>query len=148
MLSELWLRFFSGAKESENQIIPIVIGPALFWMNNEKLYPSVPRYVDHVAAVLSIFFSLKDHLWGLVTFGLFFWGPKKSICAYDLQSELRICVLPTHLSYDAPWPVRKVPLRCTPHFISYHLESKTYTVVTSVSEPTTKVSLASLPFSC
>ncbi|QQP56975.1 Uncharacterized protein FKW44_001820, partial [Caligus rogercresseyi] len=40
--------------------------------------------------------------------------------------ELRICVLPTHLSYDAPWPVRKVPLRCTPHFITYHLESKTY----------------------
>ncbi len=55
------------------------------------------------------------------------------------QSELRICVLPTHLSYDAPWPVRKVPLRCTPHFITYHLESKTYCVVTSVSETTDKV---------
>jgi hypothetical protein len=58
---------------------------------------------------------------------------------FHFQSELRICVLPTHLSYDAPWPVRKVPLRCTPHFIAYHLESKTYTVVTSVTEPTTKV---------
>jgi hypothetical protein len=47
-------------------------------------------------------------------------------------------VLPTHLSYDAPWPVRKVPLRCTPHFATYHLESKTYCVVTSLAEPTNK----------
>ncbi|CAB4055468.1 CPSF1 [Lepeophtheirus salmonis] len=55
---------------------------------------------------------------------------------FNRKGELRICVLPTHLSYDAPWPVRKVPLRCTPHFITYHLESKTYAVVTSVSEAT------------
>jgi len=48
-------------------------------------------------------------------------------------------VLPTHLSYDAPWPVRKVPLRCTPHFVTYHLESKTYAVVTSTSETTENV---------
>lgn len=44
-------------------------------------------------------------------------------------------MLPTHLSYDAPWPVRKVPLRCTPHMVTYHLESKTYCLVTSSSEP-------------
>ncbi|KAJ8681514.1 hypothetical protein QAD02_017306 [Eretmocerus hayati] len=54
---------------------------------------------------------------------------------FNRKDELRICVLPTHLSYDAPWPVRKVPLRCTPHFVTYHLESKTYCVVTSISEP-------------
>jgi cleavage and polyadenylation specificity factor subunit 1 len=54
------------------------------------------------------------------------------------QSELRIGVLPTHLSYDAPWPVRKVPLRCTPHFVTYHLESKTYCLVTSIAEPSNK----------
>ena len=48
-------------------------------------------------------------------------------------------MLSPHLSYDAPWPVRKVPLRCTPHFVAYHLESKTYAVVTSTSETTTKV---------
>ncbi|XP_018335377.1 cleavage and polyadenylation specificity factor subunit 1 [Agrilus planipennis] len=54
---------------------------------------------------------------------------------FNKKSELRIGVLPTHLSYDAAWPVRKVPLRCTPHFIEYHLESKTYCIVTSASEP-------------
>lgn len=43
---------------------------------------------------------------------------------YFPQGELRVSVLPTHLSYDAPWPVRKVPLRCTPHFIAYNRESK------------------------
>ncbi|KAL1123917.1 hypothetical protein AAG570_001687 [Ranatra chinensis] len=55
---------------------------------------------------------------------------------FNNKNELRICVLPTHLSYDAPWPVRKVPLRCTPHFVTYHLESKTYCIVTSNAEPT------------
>ncbi|KAF6215178.1 hypothetical protein GE061_009929, partial [Apolygus lucorum] len=55
---------------------------------------------------------------------------------FNRKSELRICVLPTHLSYDAAWPVRKVPLRCTVHFVTYHLESKTYCIVTSVAEPT------------
>ncbi|KAF5272324.1 hypothetical protein FQA39_LY07925 [Lamprigera yunnana] len=57
---------------------------------------------------------------------------------FNKKSELRIGVLPTHLSYDAPWPVRKVPLRCTPHFVEYHLESKTYCIVSSISEPSNK----------
>ena len=43
---------------------------------------------------------------------------------YTCQGEMRICVLPTHVSYDAPWPVRKVPLRCTPHCLAYHVDSK------------------------
>lgn len=62
------------------------------------------------------------------------------------QDDLRICVLPTHLSYDAPWPVRKVPLRCTPHFITYHLESKTYAVISSAAEPTNQVRQPRLQF--
>ncbi|KAJ3661319.1 hypothetical protein Zmor_006604 [Zophobas morio] len=57
---------------------------------------------------------------------------------FNKKSELRIGVLPTHLSYDASWPVRKVPLRCTPHFVTYHLESKTYCLVTSIAEPSNK----------
>ncbi|KAK4304859.1 hypothetical protein Pmani_023216 [Petrolisthes manimaculis] len=56
-----------------------------------------------------------------------------------LQESLRICLLPTILSYDAPWPVRKVPLRCSPHFIVHHLETKTYCVVTSMAESTSKI---------
>ena len=58
---------------------------------------------------------------------------------FNRKSELRICVLPAHLSYDAPWPVRKVPLRCTPHFITFHIESKTFAVITSVAEQTNKI---------
>lgn len=50
---------------------------------------------------------------------------------FNAKGELRICVLPIHLSYDSSWPVRKVPLRCTPHFITYHLESKTYCIALS-----------------
>lgn len=55
---------------------------------------------------------------------------------FNKKAELRISVLPTHLNYDAFWPVRKVPLRCTVHFVTYHIESKTYCIVTSVAEPT------------
>ena len=40
------------------------------------------------------------------------------------QGELRICVLPSHLSYDSAWPVRKVPTRCSTHYVTYHMESK------------------------
>ncbi|XP_068228833.1 cleavage and polyadenylation specificity factor subunit 1 [Palaemon carinicauda] len=58
---------------------------------------------------------------------------------FNRHESLRICLLPTILSYDAPWPVRKVPLRCTPHFIVHHLETKTYCVVTSTSDPTLKI---------
>ncbi|KAK8376849.1 hypothetical protein O3P69_010050 [Scylla paramamosain] len=58
---------------------------------------------------------------------------------FNRKDSMRICLLPTILSYDAPWPVRKVPLRCSPHFIVHHLETKTYCVVTSTSEPTLKI---------
>ena len=57
----------------------------------------------------------------------------------SLQGELRICVLPSHLSYDAPWPVRKVPTKATPHFVAFHLESKTHPVVLSEQAPLKEV---------
>ncbi|XP_060807779.1 cleavage and polyadenylation specificity factor subunit 1 [Amyelois transitella] len=54
---------------------------------------------------------------------------------FNAKWELRIASLPAHLSYDAPWPVRKVPLRMTPHFVTFHLESKTYCLVASAGAP-------------
>ncbi|GIY05432.1 cleavage and polyadenylation specificity factor subunit 1 [Caerostris extrusa] len=63
----------------------------------------------------------------------------KGFLYFNRQGELRICVLPIHVNYDAPWPVRKVPLRCTPHFINYHPETKTYSVVTSNLEPCSRL---------
>ncbi|XP_037085613.1 cleavage and polyadenylation specificity factor subunit 1-like [Pollicipes pollicipes] len=58
---------------------------------------------------------------------------------FNKEGEMRICVLPPHLLYDAPWPIRKVPLRCTPHIICYHLETKTHLVCTSNAQPSMKV---------
>lgn len=63
----------------------------------------------------------------------------KGFLYFNNNNELRICALATHLNYDAEWPVRKVPLRCTPHFVNYHVESKTYCLVTSVLEEVTKI---------
>ncbi|PVD20429.1 hypothetical protein C0Q70_18584 [Pomacea canaliculata] len=58
---------------------------------------------------------------------------------FNKQNELRICVLPTHVTYDAPWPIRKVPLRCTPYFVSYNPDSKLYAVAISTPEPLNKI---------
>ncbi|CAG05995.1 unnamed protein product [Tetraodon nigroviridis] len=70
----------------------------------------------------------------------------KGFLYFNKQGELRISVLPTYLSYDAPWPVRKIPLRCTVHYVSYHVESKAslshccvYAVCTSVKELCTRI---------
>ncbi|XP_053718091.1 cleavage and polyadenylation specificity factor subunit 1 [Synchiropus splendidus] len=63
----------------------------------------------------------------------------KGFLYFNKQGEMRIGVLPTHLSYDAPWPVRKIPLRCTVHFVSYHVESKVYAVCTSIKELCTRI---------
>ncbi|KAL0962202.1 hypothetical protein UPYG_G00337050 [Umbra pygmaea] len=63
----------------------------------------------------------------------------KGFLYFNKQGELRISVLPTYLSYDAPWPVRKIPLRCTVHYVSYHVESKVYAVCTSIKEPCTRI---------
>lgn len=56
---------------------------------------------------------------------------------FNAESSLRICALPSHLSYDAAWAVRKVPIRMTPHYVTFHLESRTYCLVASTSQPTT-----------
>nr|XP_021544417.1 cleavage and polyadenylation specificity factor subunit 1 [Neomonachus schauinslandi] len=58
---------------------------------------------------------------------------------FNRQGELRISVLPAYLSYDAPWPVRKIPLRCTAHYVAYHVESKVYAVATSTNMPCTRI---------
>lgn len=65
--------------------------------------------------------------------------PQGGFIYCNADFEFRICMLPKHLSYDAPWPVRKVPLRHTPHFIVYHLESKTYCVALSIGEPSARI---------
>lgn len=63
----------------------------------------------------------------------------KGFLYFNEDDDLRISVLPTQVSYDATWPLRKVPLRSTVHFISYHLESKCYIVVTSIPEKVTRL---------
>ena len=41
----------------------------------------------------------------------------KGFLYFNRHGELRICVLPTHLSYDAAWPVRKVTSLSLLHYI-------------------------------
>ena len=48
---------------------------------------------------------------------------------FNSKGSLRISLLPTYMTYDFPWVVRKVPFRRTVHNITYHLDSSTYIVV-------------------
>ncbi|XP_065913707.1 cleavage and polyadenylation specificity factor subunit 1-like [Dysidea avara] len=56
---------------------------------------------------------------------------KKGFLYFNNEGELRIAVLPTYLSYDSHWPVRKVPTKSTAHFVSYHPDAKIHAVITS-----------------
>eukprot|EP00794_Sanderia_malayensis_P018649 gene18649-20530_t len=63
----------------------------------------------------------------------------KGFLYFNKPGELRIAVLPTHLTYDAPWPIRKVPLRSTPYSVAYNKDNKVYAVATSFLEPNKKI---------
>ncbi|XP_077982143.1 cleavage and polyadenylation specificity factor subunit 1-like [Glandiceps talaboti] len=103
-----------------------VSGPYPHWlfMTSRGTLRAHPMYVDGAVTCFAPFHNINC---------------PKGFLYFNRHGELRICVLPTHLSYDAHWPVRKVPLRCTPHFLAYHMDSKTYAVVTSIAEPCNRV---------
>ncbi|XP_060203452.1 cleavage and polyadenylation specificity factor subunit 1 isoform X2 [Lycium barbarum] len=48
------------------------------------------------------------------------------------QGTLKICQLPSFLSYDNYWPVQKIPLKGTPHQVTYFAEKNFYSVIVSV----------------
>ena len=58
----------------------------------------------------------------------------KGFLYFNQKNDLRISLLPTQVTYDATWPLRKIPLKCTVHHINYHVQSKCYIVVTSTQE--------------
>ncbi|XXG43165.1 hypothetical protein AAC387_Pa01g3267 [Persea americana] len=48
------------------------------------------------------------------------------------QGFLKICQLPSASSYDNYWPVEKIPLRGTPHQVTYYSEKNLYPLIVSV----------------
>ncbi|XP_041007427.1 cleavage and polyadenylation specificity factor subunit 1 isoform X1 [Juglans microcarpa x Juglans regia] len=48
------------------------------------------------------------------------------------QGILKICQLPTVSSYDNYWPVQKIPLKGTPHQVTYFAEKNLYPLIVSV----------------
>lgn len=58
-----------------------------------------------------------------------------------LQGFLKICQLPSAFNYDNYWPVRKIPLRGTPHQVTYCAEKNLYPIILSfpVARPINQV---------
>ncbi|KAF9616940.1 hypothetical protein IFM89_033010 [Coptis chinensis] len=48
------------------------------------------------------------------------------------QGFLKICQLPSVLNYDNYWPVQKIPLKATPHQVTYFAEKSLYPLIVSV----------------
>ncbi|KAK4766592.1 hypothetical protein SAY87_008234 [Trapa incisa] len=48
------------------------------------------------------------------------------------QGILKICQLPSSASYDNYWPVQKIPLKGTPHQVTYFAEKNLYPIIVSV----------------
>ncbi|KAG2711138.1 hypothetical protein I3843_04G057500 [Carya illinoinensis] len=52
------------------------------------------------------------------------------------QGILKICQLPSVSSYDNYWPVQKIPLKGTPHQVTYFAEKNLYPLIVSVPHRT------------
>ncbi|KAF3433103.1 hypothetical protein FNV43_RR24205 [Rhamnella rubrinervis] len=48
------------------------------------------------------------------------------------QGILKICQLPSITSYDNYWPVQKIPLKATPHQVTYFADKNLYPLIVSV----------------
>ncbi|KAJ4706167.1 Cleavage and polyadenylation specificity factor subunit 1 [Melia azedarach] len=48
------------------------------------------------------------------------------------QGILKICQLPSVSTYDNYWPVQKIPLKATPHQVTYFAEKNLYPLIVSV----------------
>lgn len=64
----------------------------------------------------------------------------RGFVSVDNDGMVRIGELspPSTMNYDAPTPMRKVSLRCTPHKVAYHAGSATYGVLASMPTLTTR----------
>ncbi|KAG0498836.1 hypothetical protein HPP92_003527 [Vanilla planifolia] len=47
------------------------------------------------------------------------------------QGFLKICKLPSVFNYDNYWPVRKIPMKGTPHQVTYYAEKNLYPIILS-----------------
>ncbi|PXF45854.1 Cleavage and polyadenylation specificity factor subunit 1 [Gracilariopsis chorda] len=65
--------------------------------------------------------------------------PRGFVCIFS-EGETRIGELPplNVVNYDAPTPMRKIALRCTPHKVAYHSGSATYGILASMPTLTTR----------
>lgn len=55
------------------------------------------------------------------------------------KRELRIASLPRQLNLELQWPMRKLYMGETVHFVNYHVERRIYCVVTSTPKPCSRI---------
>lgn len=116
-------------------------GACPFFLFAERGYPRI-HPLSHINANGDIISKEEyEHGQRIVGFAEFhnFKCPRGFVIV-DSDGIVRIGELspPSVMNYDAPTPMRKVPLRCTPHKVAYHAGSATYGVLASMPTLTTR----------
>lgn len=116
-------------------------GPCPFFLFAERGYPRLHAlsHINTAGAELSI----EDYESGQGVLGFTeFHNVKcpRGFVSVGNDGMVRIGELPppSVMNFDAPTPMRKISLRCTPHKVAYHAGSATYGVIASMPTLTTR----------
>lgn len=122
-LKKVWLRHFTDISGYSGVFLCGVL-PTFFIMSQRGVIRRHEMTVDGVIVAFSPFHNVNC---------------SKGFLYFNQNNHLRISILPTQVTYDSSWPLRRIPLKSTVHHIKYHYKSKCYIVVTSVTETFNKL---------
>lgn len=110
-------------------------GPCPFFLFAERGYPRMHAlsHTSVTGAEVSIEEYETGHkVWGFTEFHNV--KCPRGFISVGNDGVVRIAELlpPSVINFDAPTPMRKIALRCTPHKVAYHNGSKTYGVLASM----------------
>lgn len=116
-------------------------GPCPFFLFAERGYPRM-HPLSHTN-VTGAEVSIEEYETGHIVLGFTeFHNVKcpRGFISVGNDGMVRIAELqpPSVINFDAPTPMRKIALRCTPHKVAYHSGSKTYGVLASMPTLTTR----------
>jgi cleavage and polyadenylation specificity factor subunit 1 len=99
----------------------VVTGPVSYWiMFSSSGLHFHPLYVEKGMKCITFFRNA---------------GCPNGFIYFTGENAMRLAQLPSNVQFNARWPLRKVILRTTPHFLAYHPPSKTFVVAVSSEQP-------------
>lgn len=120
---KVWLKSFTDISGYAGVFICGIV-PSFFLMSQRGVIRRHEMTIDGVVVAFSSFHNVNC---------------SKGFVYVNQHNDLRISLLPTQVTYDSSWPLRRIPLKTTVHHVKYHCESRCYILVTSVTENFNKI---------